>query len=56
MNYSIHRLDNETKHVMRDGEQIGYIEDFKLYMFGKLIGEFSTYAECCGMIEKELGQ
>lgn len=42
--------------VQVNGQPVGYIEDYKLYMHGRLIGEYSTHSELIRMIQEELNK
>jgi hypothetical protein len=40
--------------VLIDGKHVGYVDNYKLYLYGVCVGEFSTYIELIRMINDEI--
>lgn len=40
--------------IMHRGKPVGYVEDYRVYIEGALIGECSNYNEAMQLIKKEL--
>jgi len=40
--------------VLFNGKHVGYVDDYKLYMYGVCVGEFSTYIELLQLIKENL--